>query len=38
MAGVDLALDVMRDVADAVDVGDRRTAELHHQASQTMRP
>ena len=31
MAGVDLALDVARDVADAVDIGDRRSAEFHHQ-------
>ena len=31
VAGVDLALDVAGDVADAVDVGDRRAAELHHQ-------
>ena len=31
VAGVDLALDVARDVADALDVGDRRAAELHHQ-------
>ena len=29
VAGVDLALDVARDVADALDVGDRRAAELH---------
>ena len=33
MAGVDLALDVARDVADAVEIGDRRSAEFHHQAS-----
>ena len=32
MAGVDLALDVARDVADALDVGDRRAAEFHHEA------
>ena len=32
VAGIDLALDVARDVADAVDVGDRGAAELHHQA------
>ncbi len=32
MAGVDLALDVARDVADALDVGDRGAAELHHEA------
>src|SRR4029077_7759888 len=31
MAGVDLALDVARHVADAVDIGDRRSAEFHHQ-------
>ena len=31
MAGVDLALDVARDVADAVDIGDRGSAEFHHQ-------
>jgi hypothetical protein len=30
MAGVDLALDVARDIADAVDIGDRRSAEFHH--------
>ena len=29
MAGIDLALDVTRDVADAVDIGDRRSAEFH---------
>ena len=33
MAGVDLALHVARHVADAVDIGDRRTAEFHHQPS-----
>ena len=33
MAGVDLALDVARDVADAVEIGDRRSAEFHHQPS-----
>ncbi len=33
MAGVDLALDVARHVADAVEIGDRRSAEFHHQAS-----
>ena len=32
MAGVDLALDVARDVADAVDVGDRGSAELHDES------
>ncbi len=29
VAGIDLALDVARDVADAFDVGDRRAAEFH---------
>ena len=29
VAGIDLALDVARDVADALDVGDRRAAEFH---------
>ena len=33
IAGVDLALDVARHVADAVEIGDRRPAEFHHQAS-----
>ena len=33
VAGIDLALDVARHVADALDVGDRGAAELHHQAS-----
>ncbi len=32
VAGIDLALDVARDVADALDVGDRGAAEFHHQA------
>ena len=32
VAGVDLALDVARDVADAVDVGDGGSAEFHHEA------
>ena len=31
MAGLHLALDVARDVADALDIGDRRAAEFHHQ-------
>ena len=31
VAGVDLALDVTGDVANALDVGHRRAAELHHQ-------
>jgi hypothetical protein len=33
MAGIDLALDMARDVADAVDIGDRRAAEFHHEAA-----
>ena len=33
MAGVDLALDVARHIADAVEIGDRRSAEFHHQPS-----
>ena len=32
VAGVDLAFDVARDVPDAVDVGDGRPAEFHHDA------
>ena len=31
MAGVDLALDVLRDVADSVEIGDRSAAELHDE-------
>ena len=31
VAGVDLALDVARDAADALQVGHRRAAEFHHQ-------
>jgi hypothetical protein len=31
MAGVDLALDVLRDVTDAVEIGDRSAAELHDE-------
>ncbi len=31
MAGIDLALDVARDVADAVDVGDGGAAEFHDE-------
>src|SRR5437660_1439957 len=31
MAGIDLALDVVRDVADAIDVGDGGAAEFHHE-------
>ncbi len=37
IAGVDLALDVARHVADAVEIGDRRSAEFHHQASHDFR-
>ena len=33
VSGVDLALDVPRDVADAFDIGDGRTAEFHHEAA-----
>ena len=33
VAGIDLALDVTRDVADAVDIGDGRAAEFHHEAA-----
>src|SRR3954471_12713584 len=32
MASIDLALDVARHIADAVNIGDRRSAEFHHQA------
>ena len=32
MAGIDLAFDVARHIADAVDVGDGRSAEFHHDA------
>jgi hypothetical protein len=31
MTGIDLAFDVPRNVADAVDVGDGGTAEFHYQ-------
>ncbi len=31
VAGIDLALDVTRDVADAVDIGDRGAAEFHDE-------
>ena len=31
VAGIDLALDVARDIADAVEIGDRGSAEFHHQ-------
>ena len=34
MARVDLAFDVPRDIADALDIGDRRAAEFHHQTRQ----
>ena len=30
MAGIDLALHMLRDVANAVDIGDGRAAEFHH--------
>ena len=33
VAGVNLALDVARHVADAVEIGDRRSAEFHYQPS-----
>ena len=33
MAGIDLALDMVRDVADAVDGGDGGAAEFHHKAA-----
>ena len=33
MAGIDLALHMARDVADAVDIGDGRAAEFHHEAA-----
>ena len=33
MAGIDLALHVQRDVADAVDIGDGCAAEFHHEAA-----
>ena len=38
VAGIDLALDVARHVVDALDVGDRGSAELHHQASHSATP
>ena len=37
VAGVDLALDVARDVADAVEIGDRGSAEFHHQTGHEAR-
>jgi hypothetical protein len=33
MAGIDFALDVLRDIADALDIGDRCAAEFHHEAA-----
>jgi hypothetical protein len=33
MAGIDLALDMPRHVADAVDIGDGCAAEFHHEAA-----
>ena len=33
VAGIDFALDVACHVADAVKIGDRRSAEFHHQTS-----
>jgi hypothetical protein len=33
MAGIDLALHMLRDVADAVDIGDGCAAEFHHEAA-----
>jgi len=33
MARTHLAFDMPRDVADAVKIGDLRSAEFHHQAS-----
>ena len=35
VAGIDLTLDVARHVADALDVGDGRSAEFHHQPAHT---
>jgi hypothetical protein len=32
MAGVDLALDVSRDIVDVLDIGNRSAAEFHNQA------
>jgi hypothetical protein len=32
VAGIDLAFDVPRHIVDAVEVGDGRSAELHHDA------
>jgi hypothetical protein len=33
VSGIDFALDVARDVADSVDIGDGGTAEFHHEAA-----
>ena len=33
MPRIDFALDVARDVADSVDIGDGCTAEFHHEAA-----
>src|SRR4029077_15699846 len=33
IAGVDLELEVARYIADAVEIGDRRSAEFHHEPS-----
>jgi len=33
MAGIDLALDMPRDVTDAVDIGDGGAAEFHHETA-----
>jgi hypothetical protein len=33
MAGINLALDMLRHVADAVDIGDGCAAEFHHEAA-----
>ena len=38
MAGIDLALDVARHIADVLDVGHRGSTELHHQASHPAPP
>jgi len=36
MPSINLALDVKRDVADAVDIGDRRSAEFHDETRHTL--
>jgi hypothetical protein len=38
MPGIDLALDMARHVADALDIGDRRAAEFHYQPSHERQP